>query len=104
MRALDVANFFIDLYNTIPEGQITNLSLNKLLYFAQGHCLTSLLKRGNMGLLCHLYTRLLRSIAKPESRALSGPIRLIFFQAKILIYYLTYFKSIKNTQPIILFP
>ena len=39
MRALDVANFFIDLYNTIPEGQITNLSLNKLLYFAQGHSL-----------------------------------------------------------------
>lgn len=39
MKAIDVANFFIDLYNSVPEGQITNLSLNKLLYFAQGHSL-----------------------------------------------------------------
>lgn len=39
MKAIDVANFFIDLYNSVPEGQVTNLSLNKLLYFAQGHSL-----------------------------------------------------------------
>ena len=34
--ALDIANFFIDMSNTIEEDFITNMKLNKLLYFAQG--------------------------------------------------------------------
>ncbi len=32
----DVANFFIDIVNKNDDDQITNLKLNKLLYFAQG--------------------------------------------------------------------
>lgn len=32
----DVANFFIDLVRASTDDQITNLKLNKLLYFAQG--------------------------------------------------------------------
>lgn len=35
----DVAIFFIDYFNSLEEGSITNLQLNKLLYFAQGHYL-----------------------------------------------------------------
>lgn len=34
--ALDVANFFVDMFNTDPENHITNLHVNKLIYFAQG--------------------------------------------------------------------
>ena len=33
----DVADFFIELANQSEEDTITNLKLNKLLYFAQGH-------------------------------------------------------------------
>ena len=32
----DFANFFIDLANKTDDDYITNLKLNKLLYFAQG--------------------------------------------------------------------
>lgn len=32
----DVANFFIDIVNQSEDDQITNLKLNKLLYYAQG--------------------------------------------------------------------
>lgn len=35
----DVANFFIELAVNSEEDSITNLQLNKLLYFAQGHYL-----------------------------------------------------------------
>ena len=35
-KVFDVANFFIDITNRTDEDQITNLKLNKLLYFAQG--------------------------------------------------------------------
>ena len=35
-KVQDVANFFIDIENTKPEGNITNMKLNKLMYFAQG--------------------------------------------------------------------
>ena len=34
--AKDVANFFIDATNRSADDQITNLKLNKLLYYAQG--------------------------------------------------------------------
>ena len=36
MKAIDVALFFIDLFNKDNRYIITNLKLNKLLYFAQG--------------------------------------------------------------------
>lgn len=32
----DVANYFIDITNSSEDDQITNLKLNKLLYYAQG--------------------------------------------------------------------
>lgn len=35
-KVFDVANFFIDLVQASTDDQITNLKLNKLLYFAQG--------------------------------------------------------------------
>ena len=34
-KAIDVANFFVDLANSDPDDSITNLRVNKLLYFAQ---------------------------------------------------------------------
>ncbi|MCL2050880.1 MAG: DUF4065 domain-containing protein [Lachnospiraceae bacterium] len=40
----DVANFFIELAGQDDEGEITNLKLNKLLYYAQGHYLAALNK------------------------------------------------------------
>lgn len=39
LHAVDVANFFIDLARNEKEGSITNLKLNKLLYFAQAWAL-----------------------------------------------------------------
>ncbi len=36
MRAIDAANFFIYVSNQVDENFITNLKLNKLLYYAQG--------------------------------------------------------------------
>jgi len=35
-NVFDVANFFIDICNNRADEQITNLKLNKLLYYAQG--------------------------------------------------------------------
>lgn len=35
LKAVDVANFFIDMANNDPDDCMTNLRLNKLLYFAQ---------------------------------------------------------------------
>lgn len=43
LKAVDYANFFIDLANSSDDDYISNLRLNKLLYFAQGY---SLYKRG----------------------------------------------------------
>lgn len=39
MKAMDVANFYIQLANGLPGDSIDNLKLNKLLYFAQGRYL-----------------------------------------------------------------
>ena len=36
LKAADVACFFIDIANRSEEGSMTNLQLNKLLYYAQG--------------------------------------------------------------------
>ena len=36
INALDVANFFVNLYRNSGNNDITNLKLNKLVYFAQG--------------------------------------------------------------------
>lgn len=41
-RALDIASFFIQLANSIPDDSIDNLKLNKLLYYAQGQALSVL--------------------------------------------------------------
>lgn len=40
--AMDIANLYIDLANSIPEDSIDNLKLNKLCYYAQGWCLAKL--------------------------------------------------------------
>ena len=38
LRAIDVANFFISLFNSFEEdNDLTNMKVNKLLYYAQGH-------------------------------------------------------------------
>ncbi|WP_255304172.1 Panacea domain-containing protein [Megasphaera sp. DISK 18] len=43
VRAIDVARFFINITNTIPTDDLmTNMRVNKLLYFAQGECLRQL--------------------------------------------------------------
>lgn len=41
-KAIDAANFFIDLANADPDECMTNLRVNKLLYFAQGWSLVRL--------------------------------------------------------------
>lgn len=45
LSAMDVANFFIDFEDTETSDGMTNLRVNKLLYFAQGWSLVCL-KRG----------------------------------------------------------
>lgn len=35
MNALDAANFFVELANAEEDGRMTNLKLNRLVYFAQ---------------------------------------------------------------------
>lgn len=42
-KAIDVANFFVDMANNDPNDCMTNLRVNKLLYFAQAW---SLVRRG----------------------------------------------------------
>lgn len=37
LRAIDVANFFINLFDCDEENDLTNMKINKLLYYAQGH-------------------------------------------------------------------
>lgn len=41
-KAIDIANFFIDMAHSEEEGYITNLKVNKLLYFAQAWSLVRL--------------------------------------------------------------
>jgi YD repeat-containing protein len=40
MKALDIANHFVELANNTPEHDLTNLKLQKLLYYAQGKYLS----------------------------------------------------------------
>ena len=40
--ALEIANFYIQLLNSLPDNSIDNLKLNKILYFAQGWSLVRL--------------------------------------------------------------
>lgn len=35
LKAIDIANFFVDVYNAMGEEIITNLKVNELVYFAQ---------------------------------------------------------------------
>lgn len=44
MKAIDVANIFIELANDDEQGNITNMAVNKLVYFAQGWSLALLNK------------------------------------------------------------
>lgn len=41
-KALDIANFYVQLSNDLPETDITNLKLNKICYYAQGWSLVKL--------------------------------------------------------------
>lgn len=39
LRAIDVANFFITLFENLEDdNDLTNMKINKLLYYSQGHC------------------------------------------------------------------
>ena len=43
VQSIEVARFFINIANTIPTDDLmTNMRVNKLLYFAQGECLRQL--------------------------------------------------------------
>lgn len=44
LRAIDIANFFIDLSNSFEEELMTNLKVNKLVYLAQAWSLVRLNK------------------------------------------------------------
>lgn len=44
LKAIDVANFFIELSNSFEEDLITNMKVNKLVYFAQAWSLVRLNK------------------------------------------------------------
>lgn len=41
-KALEIANFYIQLLSSMPENQVDNLKLNKLLYYVQGWSLVRL--------------------------------------------------------------
>ena len=41
-KAIDIADFYIQLANSIPDDTIDNLKINKLLYYAQGTSLAVL--------------------------------------------------------------
>lgn len=41
MKALDVASYFVQLANDTPEHDLTNLKLQKLLYYVQGKYLAA---------------------------------------------------------------
>lgn len=45
LKATDIANFFISLSNSAEEGHITNMKVNKLVYFAQAWSMVTLNKR-----------------------------------------------------------
>lgn len=42
LKAIDVANFFIDLAKSMDDDSVTNMKLNKLLYFSQAWSLVRL--------------------------------------------------------------
>ena len=42
IKAIDIANFFIDLSNSLEEELMTNLKVNKLVYLAQAWSLVRL--------------------------------------------------------------
>lgn len=42
LKATDIANFFISLSNSAEEGHITNMKVNKLVYFAQAWSMVTL--------------------------------------------------------------
>ena len=42
MKAIDVSNFFINLALNTDDDSVTNLKIQKLLYFAQGYALSKL--------------------------------------------------------------
>ncbi len=42
LTALDIANFYIQLVNSLPDNSIDNLKLNKIIYYAQGWSLVRL--------------------------------------------------------------
>lgn len=39
IKAIDVANFFVNLGTQLKDDNMTNMKVNKLLYFAQGYCM-----------------------------------------------------------------
>jgi len=39
IKAMDVANFFVNLGTQLKDDNMTNMKVNKLLYFAQGYCM-----------------------------------------------------------------
>lgn len=41
-KAIEIANFYIQLANSIEDDSIDNLKINKILYFAQGRALAKL--------------------------------------------------------------
>ncbi len=45
LKAIDIANFFISLSNSATEGHITNMKVNKLVYFAQAWSMVNLNKK-----------------------------------------------------------
>lgn len=42
LKAVDIANFFVDIANSMDEETITNMKVNKLVYFAQAWSLVEL--------------------------------------------------------------
>ena len=45
LKAIDIANFFVDVYNSMGEEIITNLKVNELVYFAQAWSLVKFNKK-----------------------------------------------------------
>ena len=110
MKAIDVANFFIDLYNSVPEGQVTNLSLNKLLYFAQGHSLAENgkplfdepIEAWQYGPVVPSVYHTFKKHRRSRIPSTYGNYTSDIFQARTLIFCLMCFRSIRYTHRTIL--